>query len=492
LRLLDAAVNQSRSLTLYPAGHGKTTLISELLPIWGMCADPDIRVAVIAKNDDEAAGIMRSIQHELVSNKQLIEDFGPFLVKDHPWVWSIGRLSIANRTRGGKSDTLAIFGAGAKTILGYRTDWSICDDVVTAENSATFEQRNKLRSWFNKSVATGPEHHHSRITVVGTRFEPDDLYQDIMDLRNPETDLPIYKINHEDAVVDEERKITLWPKQWPWGRLMEKKAELGVLDFNKRYRNIAVDESRQIFKEEYIKGGYIGEEKYPGCLDREAAVGIYDPSWVRFTGFDPAIGTKKAKYCALITIAKGSCREHDECYWIIDLKRDQWTSPQQRDLIFAELEAYEPLITKIETNGYQAGLEQIVNERITELNKAWIVEPHFTNARNKPDPELGVAAMKAWFMNGKIHIPMADHASRQKMEIFVEELINYPGKTTDTVMALWFAWRAAMKHDQLNGDSFNRLSKKRSPYGRSGFGRTVRNPYFSLSGQASNNGGGVE
>ena len=39
---------------------------------------------------------------------------------------------------------------------------------------------------------------------------------------------------------------------------MELKAEMGTLDFNKRLRNIAVDKSRMVFKEEYVKGGYLG------------------------------------------------------------------------------------------------------------------------------------------------------------------------------------------------------------------------------------------
>ena len=478
LRLLDTAVNKSRSLTLYPAGHGKTTLISEICPILAMCRDPNVRVVVVAKNDDEAAGIMRSIQHELVSNEKLIEDFGPFYEKDHKWAWSIGRLSIVNRERGGKSDTLAVFGSGAKTILGYRSDWTICDDVVTAENSATFEQRNKLRSWYNKSVATGPEHWDSRITVVGTRFEPEDLYQDIIDLRSPETDEPIYDVNREDAVVDNEQKVTLWPSQWPWHRLMEKKAELGVLDFNKRYRNIAVDESRQVFKEEYIRGGWIGEEKYSGCVDREYEIGVYDESWPRFTGFDPAIGTKQAKFSALITIARGSCKEHESCYWVVDLHRAQMTAPHQRDLIFQELEKYSPAVCMIETNGYQAGLYQIIKEKMEEQNKSWNVEPHFTSRGNKPDPVLGVESMAPWFQNGKFHIPFGNAHSREKIQVFIDELIGYPGKTTDTVLACWFAWRAAQQHQALNTKAYNRLANNGQRYHKRTFGRTVKNPYF--------------
>jgi len=78
LRLLSSATEKVRALVLYPAGHGKTTLVSTLLPIWALCKDPNIRMGIIAKNQVEAEGIMSTIQSELVDNQALIRDFGPF------------------------------------------------------------------------------------------------------------------------------------------------------------------------------------------------------------------------------------------------------------------------------------------------------------------------------------------------------------------------------------------------------------------------------
>src|SRR6266542_3415448 len=60
LDLVHVATSVRRGMVLYPAGHGKTTLVSELLPIWALSKDPNVRIAIIAKNDDEAKSIMRS------------------------------------------------------------------------------------------------------------------------------------------------------------------------------------------------------------------------------------------------------------------------------------------------------------------------------------------------------------------------------------------------------------------------------------------------
>src|SRR5438128_5159964 len=72
LRLISSATEEPRALILYPAAHGKTTLVSTLLPIWALCKDPNTRIGIIGKNDAEANNISLSIQAELASNVELM------------------------------------------------------------------------------------------------------------------------------------------------------------------------------------------------------------------------------------------------------------------------------------------------------------------------------------------------------------------------------------------------------------------------------------
>lgn len=482
LRLIEKATTHPRSLILFPAAHGKTTLISTLLPIWGLCKDPNIRITVIARNDQDAKSIMRAIHAELQGNEELLRDFGPFKPEDDDSKpWALERLSVAKRTIRNPRATIEVVGSGGN-ILGHRSDWVICDDVVTEKNTATPEQREKMKQWFNLGVETMPEYQDSRLTVVGTVFDPEDLYHDLMLLVYPDTGEPIYEVQHEDAIVDEENHITLWPDRWPWKRLMMEKAKNGTIAFNKRYRNIAVDASRMVFKEEFVKGGYIGKIKYPGCLDREHVVGDYGDNWPRFCGFDPARGaTRHAKFCAHITIAMGSCDlpGHDRCMWIVDLQRDQMTFPQMADLVLAKHEEYDAFSSRVEANSLQEGLIDIVRERMNERGVQWRIEPHLTTRINKVDPEVGVARMSPWFENGLVHIPQGNPESLGKMQQLIDELVQYPGRTTDTVMALWFAWMAA----QEAGPKFrttNRLHKPETFWGKHAVGRRmVKNPYYA-------------
>jgi predicted phage terminase large subunit-like protein len=513
LRLIDTATTKKRGLILYPAAHGKTTLVSTLLPIWAICKNPEVRIALITKNDADASGIMRAIQFELMGNEQLIRDFGPFKSPDDDRkAWALTRLDVAKRTKMDKSSTLAAFGSGARTAIGYRTDWTICDDIITDVNSSTPDQRAKVREWFN----LGPEtmSPHGALTVIGTLFHPEDLYHDLMELKVPtgeDEGRSFYHVQREDAIVavckcghrerahthdgegncgdckcpvfTEESEQALWPEERPILWLMERKASMGTLDFNKRYRNIAVDPSRMVFREEYIRGGYIGKTKYPGCLDQNYRIGELEEGWRVYCGFDPAVGiTRSRKFCAHLTLAVGSCSEHERCYWVVDLHRDQMTLPQQVRFIIDRHQEYGATKTIVEANSAFAGVQQAVEEEMAERGVQLNIHPHYTTRTNKPDPETGVERMAPWFENGAVHIPWGNQASRGRMKQLVDELIMYPGKFTDTVMATWFAWRESQIAAPLY-KSFNRFQNDKRPVlvGHRNLPvgvRIVQNPYY--------------
>lgn len=479
LRLIKAALNEPRSLILYPAGHGKTTLVSTVLPVLEICRNPMIRIAIIAKNEVDGKGIMRSIHSELLGNEELIRDFGPFRNQDDNYAWTLERIDVAGNPQVKKEGSIQIYGSKGN-VLGKRFDWVICDDVVTEKNSATPEQRQGMREWFNLGVETMPEYPWSRLTVVGTLFDPEDLYNDLWDMVMPDTGEHIYARHREDAIVSEEDQITLWPERWTWQRLMAQKVKMGTIDFQKRYRNIAVDESRLVFKHEFIWGGYIGKEKFPGCLDPTFRIGERADNWRVINGFDPAIGSsRQAKFCALLVLGVGSCKLHEKCYWVIDLVRGQFTMPQQVDLVMAKHEEYNSFASVIETNGYQAGLAQAVDQKSTETGRSYNILPHYTDRNNKTDPEIGIGMMSKMVAKGELHIPWGDQHSRVIMQQLVDEMETYPGKYTDTVMCLWFPWKAAQEQGPRYA-SFNRLEKPRpSIYARSTSRRIVQNPAYA-------------
>lgn len=475
--LIETSLGFPRSLILYPAAHGKTTLISTLLPIYALCKDPNIRIILIAKNHRDAVATMNSIHYELEDNADLVDDFGPFRDADSKVKpWSTSRITVKKSTRRDPRATIEVYGQGGN-LFGKRADWLICDDVVTEKNSASETQREAVKEWFNLGVSTVPEYEDSKLTVVGTLFDPNDLYHDILGLQDPETGKGVYEVRHNDAIVDDEAHLTLWPAKWPWARLMREKATIGTLQFNKRYRNVAVDPSRMAFREEYVRGGWLNKRQYPGCIDKAYTIGELDRTWRVACGFDPAVGaSRSSKFCAHITLAQGACVHHEKCYWVVDVSRDQLTLPQQVNLCIAQHKLYDAFLSRVEANSYQQGLFQAIEHKMQEQGEMLKMEPHYTSRTNKPDPEVGVASMSRWFEDGKVHIPWRQLSDQHRMQQLVDELIQYPGRTTDTVMAFWFAWKA-LEETAPKYMSFNRLKRPLLKHGTPGR-RKVRNPWY--------------
>ena len=475
LRLIETALTEPRSLVLFPAGHGKTTLISCLLPILALCRTPNIRIVIICKNEDEAKAVMNTIRAQLSDNEQLIRDFGPFVPDpDSGKRWTTTWIDVAKRTLISKSPTIAAFGSGAKNVLGHRSDWVICDDVVTEKNASTEEQRRDMLDWYTTSVETSPEKKrgdHGRITTVGTMFHPHDLYRAIQ-LKRKSDGTAVYKFHREDAILDEATEQVLWPTRWTWQELMDLKYDIGTLSFNKRYRNKPVDESEQHFKEDWVRG----MPPFRGCLDRERDVNQIEEHWRIYQSFDPAVGkSKSAKFCGHIVF--GIDPEFPDELNLIEIHRAQLTVPQQARVIVEKALAYQNMMTSVvETNAYQKGLEQVIND-LCEREGVTINVTGHTTGRNKQDPEIGVAALSPLLENGKIRFPYKSESSRRASEMLIQEMIEYPFYDySDLLMALWMGWLKA-RNSISPFKAGNRLDARHIARRRHGK-HIVRNPAY--------------
>jgi len=484
IRLIRTALYEPRGLVLYPAAHGKTTLIGCLLPILEMIRNPDIRIIGVFKNETEALGVISTVKAELSENELLIADYGPFVPEpdDPRRPWKADWISVRKRQRIAKEPTYAVFGSGAKNVLGHRSDWVICDDVVTEKNSSTPDQREHMLTWYKEAVETSPEKIRAgdiagRITTVGTMFHPKDLYDSIR-RKTDRLGNPRYVMQREDAIADETTQTPLWPERYSWEDLMDMRTDMGTLSFNRRMRNRPVDESMQPFREDYI----MGSEKYPGCLDTHRVIGEYEDDWRLFQSLDPAVGSSKnAKFVGHVVF--GIPPESPEQRVLIEINRLQLTVPQQKDLIIdTALNRYPSMVLSVvETNGYQKGLEQVINDELAEMGITLRIEPHLTTGQNKLDPEIGLMSLAPLLENGRLRFPMGNPESRRKSGLLIEEFLEWPFFAyTDLMMASWFG---ILKSNVAvpNYKSFNRLNP-RSMYRENNAKRgrrMIQNPWFA-------------
>jgi hypothetical protein len=70
------------------------------------------------------------------------------------------------------------------------------------------------------------------------------------------------------------------------------------------------------------------------------------------------------------------------------------------------------------------------------------------------------------------------------MQLFIDELVQYPdGRTSDTVMAFWFAW-LQLQGSATQAASWNRVEAGRTALGRGPLlgRRVIQNPVYRKAG----------
>lgn len=503
------------SLSLLPAQHTKSTS-AKIYIIQQMCLNPNVRIILTTAKAPDAEEYVRAIESELTGNKKLIEDFGPFY---NPERWTNSGFRLIGCQHNDAHDTLETFGSGTWNQKGHGCDIVICDDVVTEESCLTEDARRKQNRWFYQAVHSGPramwntddryglevpkgidwpkdaaynpktgDKDYGQVIVLGTRFNPKDLYFDL------EHD-PSFKTLHLDCWTDKEETKPLWPAQFTNEKLHALRRSYGVLNFNKRFRNIAMDDSEITFKLAY----FTGEGDHPGCFDTDRSYGELptdeqgeEIELYKVLGFDPASG-EVSKYAAYPTwMLMGFPTGGDpgtDCRYLIDAYRAQVGPEYQIDILFdgnsniphpGFYAKYAYDLCKIERNGFANLL--ISHHRVKEAqNRGVRVESAFTH-RDKRDPVTGVQSMESIFREGLVRFPYKTKKDKELTDEIVEQFVYFSfdrsgrrKSLTDYVMADWFceiAFRKASNNLKAYKHPTSRWSVHNPAYSRA----TVRNP----------------
>ncbi len=499
--MLNHARNNRRSLSLVSRGHGKSTILARVYPTLEICTNPNVRIIIIMKTAEDASAYSGILRNDFLENEKLKHDFGIFY---NPNAWASGAFNVAQRQINDPHSTVEIFGVGGK-YLGHRCDILIFDDIVTEENSWTRDQREKLKNRFETAIQTCPQYmwplrnpackwddssrnlkvpegiywpkdiNYERISGGGTRFHPQDLYKKI---ENDKT----YSVFYRDCWADKECTVPTWSAMWTKEKLDAEKQSLGVLSFNKRYRNIALDESELGFKQKWIFGGEEDGEEFPGCLNRNRSWGEGFEKLSLMVGFDPASGstTKYATFPSFCCVGVDNDEPVEERKRVfVDIFRIQTGFDELIDVLldgrpaknipgFRRLYNYSTAV--IEKNGY--GTMFIDNDRMRAAQAQGLrVIPHWTQ-QNRSDPIDGIFTMQGIFKQGLVDIPYKTTADQKKADVLLDQILTFPKGITDYLLSFWFT---ELQFRQ-------RMSKSRAIFATPGDhykpGSGIKNPYY--------------
>ena len=389
-------------LALAPRGFGKSIILTIVRSIYEILQNPNVRILAASNTSLQAEIFLREIKFHLEHNVRVLEYFGNF-VSDVKW--DNREIVIASRTSPAKESTVTTTGVGG-AVASRHYDLIIADDLVDEENSRTELQREKVKTWFYKTLGPCLEP-DGRIFIIGTRYHHLDLYGWL--IRNE------YENKHQIIPAIDTDGNTPWREKFSLQWLEERRQQMGSIIFNTQYQNDTSLMKGHIFKENWFR--------------------FYDeqPDWEKihhFIGCDPAATKREAllsKSKATTdywTIVVGGRQYKSRKYSSEIYVREVWRARCTKDEYLEKLKElnkrYKPLKVMIETVACQEFLAQDaekfmpvrrVNRTTDKIARAYWAQSFFENGQILlPDKSL-VRDYSTWqaLLDELLLFPQAEH-----------------------------------------------------------------------------------
>ena len=431
--------NNQASMDLAPRGHGKSTIGDVDFCITKVLRNPDIRIMIGSKTQTQASAFLKEIRTHFEQNVNLIRIFGDWK-KSRDNVWNDKEFTVNRRTVIKKEATVSALGASG-AVVSKHFDIIIGDDLVGFENARTEAQRKVLKEWFYSSLYPTLEP-DGEIHILGTRYSPMDLYEDLIKSKN-------YRVNVQQAItVKDGQEYSLWESKFSLEKLRSIREEAGLIIFNMQYQNNTELAKGKIFKYKYFK--HFEEYDVDYDLNR-VRVKVLDsqgvPYWIPvriYMGADLAISedeTSNNDYFVLTVIGV----DKNKNVYVLDYLKERLTFNAQLNAMLDYGKNKFPMVERIgvETVQYQKSLAQ----EIRRLSLLPVV-----NIQTSKDKVTRAMRRSALFENGKVWF-------RIGMDDLEECLLLFPEVDHDDLFdGLDFALTVADQGNSvrvLNRDDFN-------------------------------------
>lgn len=427
------------SMDLAPRGHGKSTIGDVDFCITKVLRNPDIRIMIGSKTQTQASAFLKEIRTHFEQNVNLIRIFGDWK-KSRDNVWNDKEFTVNRRTVIKKEATVSALGASG-AVVSKHFDIIIGDDLVGFENARTEAQRKVLKEWFYSSLYPTLEP-DGEIHILGTRYSPMDLYEDLIKSKN-------YKVNVQQAItIKDGQEYSLWESKFSLEKLRSIREEAGLIIFNMQYQNNTELAKGKIFKYKYFK--HFEEYDIDYDLNR-VRVKVLDsqgvPYWIPvriYMGADLAISedeTSNNDYFVLTVIGV----DKNKNVYVLDYLKERLTFNAQLNAILDYGKNKFPMVERIgvETVQYQKSLAQ----EIRRLSLLPVI-----NIQTSKDKVTRAMRRSALFENGKVWF-------RIGMDDLEECLLLFPEVDHDDLFdGLDFALTVADQGNSvrvLNREDFN-------------------------------------
>lgn len=421
-----AAIDDAHVLRIeLPREWGKTTTITQALPIQLICRDPNISILIANEKEQNARDFLAAIKWQFESNNFLRALFPEVIPKDfNSTVWSSSRI-VVNRDSGRKEPTIFVTGVGG-TVTGMHPDVIIVDDMISREamenaRAGSWQIMHQVNRWINQLrplVSKG--YARWRIYFIGTRWWHGDSYDHIdlaygygeaktsYTLRYPLPNGEVQTLTATragDLVTFKRAAIEHGRSSFPEKWTLDDLARMRLVDealFACNMMNNPSDERTATFKESWLKYfQWVSEHQlsYTDGGGTQRIVGVHDLDVLIFVdpgGFQVRQVEDRARPAVAVV---GDDRRGN--YLVLDLYNEKDTYLAAIAQIVSWCTRYSPRKIYTERAGQQAAFAQLLR---TALRDAGLNVP-VDDTTLKPgttQKEVRVLQLEPYFQRGQI------------------------------------------------------------------------------------------
>lgn len=231
--MMHHVLTHNRNVVILPAEFMKTTLLSQVLPLWltyrATVFGEMLRGMLASEEQGLAENNLSVISWHIENNELLADDFvdeagNPLVYPDpHEDRWREDAI-IVKRMGASKDPTWSAKGLDSKGVQGRRLDWLIADDLITPKNASSPTWRKRALDFWDLQFTTRLVQDATAI-ICGNFNDPRDLLSSLAARES----YHLFKrpaIHHpDDKSLGDENGVLTWPENWTMDRLEEEKRD---------------------------------------------------------------------------------------------------------------------------------------------------------------------------------------------------------------------------------------------------------------------------
>lgn len=447
-------------------GLGKTQQNTIAYTIWMLGRNPRLRIAIVSKTEKNATVWTDAVAKHIESNPVVREVF-PHLRPGDKWSTQHRHIERPQGIAGPSFLPLGVDG----TIIGFRLDLIICDDVVDGKNSRIESQRDHVYTWIDSGLFSRLEPDTGRVLMLANAWHPEDpnerfakrdgwvsfrfpveVTEDLVK-QTPRVTRPVgrgglglrlgetvWPGRFNQPYLDRLRREEL-PSEYARARLCKP-----ATDSDSRFRiediyvalergaNFPLPKDLQDFlswddPETEFDGLVIhaSESDFGGLT----ASDILEYFWI-VHGVDLSTGDSED----LTAIATLAIDKVTGCRFVLSVVSGHWQAPEIIEKIKDTYGRFGGIFM-VENNQCQAYIRQMLGFTTA------IPIVKYTTGKGKADPRHGIESIAQELYQKKWVIPsLGNKGATPDIEHLVEDMKGYsppPAHTGDRLMALWFA-----------------------------------------------------